>query len=438
MLFWSTYATSVLSLLSGLLIAQSVCGQQLSLPKTDGCFRLPPELQKFHVQGEAVVLRCSSLERVLHKYFFQDKVEYVITKGNSPRGIETEQMEDGRVLRRERQLWLLPAHTSDSGEYSCFYRNDTLCVTGSITLEVYETKQTGMEKLSYPINSRVGQDVSIQCPQLSDFNWTDEIMWYKDSSVTGLPVGSGCYHRLSRDKIRISDVSHADQGHYTCQLSVHVNNLHYKVSRTIKLNVKVPEPGPNTEPSGRNSDPTVTANPNPTHSTVEYSAVQGPTILAPVNGTIFESPLGSSLEISCLVSTGNQSADATVVTWLVNDQSVESSYLGRRALIKKRVITVSGRNYAEVKLSILKMFQEDVRAVLKCVTRYRGGRQEVIAQLKVKDSTITWLTMVVVGSVCFLTVVSVFVYLLLKPRGKADYILARQNSTFSSSLSSAS
>jgi hypothetical protein len=38
--------------------------------------------------------------------------------------------------------------------------------------------------------------------------------------------------------ILISDVRPADQGLYTCQLRVHVNNLLYTVSRTINLNVK--------------------------------------------------------------------------------------------------------------------------------------------------------------------------------------------------------
>lgn len=42
--------------------------------------------------------------------------------------------------------------------------------------------------------------------------------------------------------------------------------------------------------------------------------------------------LGSGLELFCKVLTEYEMADSTVVTWLVNGQSVESSYLDGRAL----------------------------------------------------------------------------------------------------------
>ena len=42
--------------------------------------------------------------------------------------------------------------------------------------------------------------------------------------------------------------------------------------------------------------------------------------------------LGSGLKLSCQVLTECPTADFTLVTWLVNGQSVESSYLEKRAL----------------------------------------------------------------------------------------------------------
>lgn len=47
------------------------------------------------------------------------------------------------------------------------------------------------------------------------------------------------------------------------------------------------------------------------------------------------------------------------------------------------------------------------------------------------DSTFTWLVVAVVAASCFLAVVSIFLYVLFKPKGKRkmDYILARQGST---------
>ncbi|XP_071004652.1 interleukin-1 receptor type 2 [Oncorhynchus clarkii lewisi] len=440
MVTWANYAMVILNLLLALFIARSACGLRLPpLPMIDGCFRVSPEPEVFRVQGEAVVLSCVVFDRVLYRRFSQAKAgyTYVIAKGNGTEGIDPDEGKEGRVLQRERQLWLLPARTSDSGAYSCIYRNDTLCVIGSFTLQVYETKQTDIEKLSYPISTPVGKKLSIRCPHLKDFNRTDEIEWYKDSSPTVLPVGSGRYQRQRQDVILISDVRPADQGLYTCQLRVHVNNLQYTVSRTINLNVKVPDPVPYIQTTRPIFDPDTTLTPNPGLSTVESPAVVSPKIVSPANGTIFESPLGSVLEISCQVFTGSQSADATMVTWLVDGHSLDSSNLGGRALMsQRRVTTVAGGCYVEVNLYIIELCDEDTRAELKCVTQNQGGRQEVIAQFRVEDPRSTWLMVGVAGSVCFLTVVSVFLYLLLKPRGKADYFLARQNSTFSSTFSS--
>ncbi|KAL0963696.1 hypothetical protein UPYG_G00309710 [Umbra pygmaea] len=434
MVTWAANYVVILNLLSALLITPCACRQLPPLPLKDGCFQVSPELMMFHVQGEAVVLSCRKFERVLYKRFAQAKVEYVITKGNKTEAVGAGEREDGRIIQCERQLWLLPAQPSDSGQYSCIYRNEKLCVVGSITVEVYETMQTGMENLSYNFNTNVGRNVSILCPHIKDFNWTDEIEWYKDSSQTVLPVGSGFYHKQSKDRMLISDVRHTDQGRYTCQLRVYINNIQYNVSRIIKLTVKGPHPFPYTQVTKVTTDITVT--PDPSLSTVEF---QGPQILAPLNGTIFERPLGSALEISCQVFTESQSANTTVVTWLVNGQSVESSYLGGRALMsKRRTTTVDGGYCVEVKLYITEMFQEDARVELKCVTQNKRGRQEVIARFKVKDSMSTWLMVWAAACVCFLTVVSVFGYLLRKPRRKADYILARQNSTFSSTFSSES
>lgn len=47
-------------------------------------------------------------------------------------------------------------------------------------------------------------------------------------------------------------------------------------------------------------------------------------------------PLGSVLEISCQVFTGSQSADATMVTWLVDGHALDLSNLSGRALMSQR------------------------------------------------------------------------------------------------------
>jgi len=83
--------------------------------------------------------------------------------------------------------------------------------------------------------------------------------------------------------------------------------------------------------------------------------IKPPVILSPRNGDVFESPHGenhqqqqqqhvcinhhnnnmcpgSDLELSCTVLAECHMVDDTVVTWLANNQSVESSYLHGRAL----------------------------------------------------------------------------------------------------------
>ncbi|XP_018551894.2 interleukin-1 receptor type 2-like [Lates calcarifer] len=126
-------------------------------------------------------------------------------------------------------------------------------------------------------------------------------------------------------------------------------------------------------------------------------------------------------------------ADSTVVMWLVNGQSVESSYLNEWALQGgRRVSKVSGGCQIELRLVVVEMTEENVKTELKCITQNQGGRQEVVAQFQLEDSKFTWLVVAAVAISCFLTVVSIFLYILFKPKRKKkmDYILARQNSTF--------
>lgn len=66
-------------------------------------------------------------------------------------------------------------------------RNETYCVTGSITLHVYESSSVDMEKVSYVISATVGENLTCECPSLHNFNKT-LIKWHK--------VGEQTVHRL--------------------------------------------------------------------------------------------------------------------------------------------------------------------------------------------------------------------------------------------------
>lgn len=85
----------------------------------DGCFLVYPEVEIFRMEGEALILTFPMFQRVLKvRNIASPTATYLITKGNSTGAYEGE----GRVHRHDRQLWLLPAQASDSGEYTCTYR----------------------------------------------------------------------------------------------------------------------------------------------------------------------------------------------------------------------------------------------------------------------------------------------------------------------------
>ncbi|KAM6970591.1 interleukin-1 receptor type 1-like [Aplochiton taeniatus] len=358
------------------------------------------EIKVFRREGDAVILTCPFFQRVLQlRKLIKSSSGYLVAKGNGTGAVAPQ--DEARVQQLPGQLWLLPAHTSDSGVYTCIYRNTTFCVAGNITLEVFEPKSANIEKLKYApnISAKEGEDVSLTCPHLEGFDMTEGLQWFKDSSPTALSLGSGSYHRQSVDILTIRGADRSHHGVYTCQLRFHINQTQYHVHRVMQLDVDAP-------------------------------AVQGPNIVSPVNGTTFETTHGSGLELFCKVNTDCQSADSTVVTWLVDGHSVESSFSGRALQGGRRVSSVGGGCQVEVRLLVLALSEEDTRAQLTCATHNQRGQQEVIALLKLEDMRTVWLIMAVAASACVLAVISVFLYYLLKPRRKMDYFLARQNSLF--------
>nr|ABP99035.1 interleukin-1 receptor type II [Paralichthys olivaceus] len=407
-----------------------VCGKPWStpLPMKDGCLLVTPEVEQFRVGGEAVIISFPVFKSVLRFLNIAlPTARFLITKDNETEGVANKR--DGRVQQREKQLWLLPAQASDSGEYMCTYRNETYCITGKITLKVFESGSVDIEKVSYSISATVGERLTFRCPLLSDFNSTNRLIeWYKENSSTAFQSGRAGSLRQDSANLRIPAVSRSHAGMYTCQLQVLIDQQQYKVSRVVLLHVQGPDP----EISTSAPDVTVTSDPERS-STYSTDHASPPVIVSPLNGSIFESPHGSGLELWCTVLTGCHQADSTEVKWLVNSQSVDSSYLDERAMQGgRRVTKVTGGCQIELRLVVVGITEEDVKTELKCVTQNQAGRQEVVARLHLEDSTFTWLVVAAVAMSCFLCVVSVFLYVLFKPKSKRklDYILARQNSTF--------
>ncbi|XP_029315038.1 interleukin-1 receptor type 2-like [Cottoperca gobio] len=401
------------------------------LPMKDGCFLVSPEVEIVRLEGEAIILSFPMFDRVLEvRNIAPLNAKYIISKDNVTEGAANQG--EGRVQQRVKQLWFLPAQAADSGEYICTYRNETYCVTGSITLHVFESSSVDTQELTYPMSALVGENLRLSCPSLSDFNDTEGLIeWHKDSSPSAPQPGEARSFHQDRGRLIVPAVRRSHAGVYMCRLSVLIDDQQYKVSRTIVLRVKGVDPVTPPPTTITTPDLSMTSNHGLISSTVLI--FRPPVIISPQNGSVFESPHGSGLELSCDVLTECQMAESTEVTWLVNGQSVESSYLDGRALQGgRRVTRVSEGCRIELRLVVVAMTEEDVKTELKCVTQNPEGRQEVVAHLQLEDSTFTWLMVAAVAVSCFLTVVSIFLYVLFKPKrkNKMDYFLARQNSSF--------
>lgn len=142
----------------------------------------------------------------------------------------------------------------------------------------------------------------------------------------------------------------------------------------------------------------------------------------------------------CRVLTECRTADSTEVTWVVNGQSVEASYLDGRALqggrrcistFKKaafffkstsllrrtqkviaispvealrltvaRVTRMSEGCQIELRLIVIAITEKDVNTELRCRTQNQAGRQEVVTHLQLEGKTELSLFNVTVISVC--------------------------------------
>ncbi|KAJ8253491.1 hypothetical protein GJAV_G00213730 [Gymnothorax javanicus] len=407
----------VLVSLTLLLSVNMTAGKRMSkIPMRGGCLRLSSEVAEFRLQGEAVVLQCGFLESFLQRQgFSQDEgsMRFLRVGGSgSEDSIPAE--ERVKVEEQRRRLWFLPAVAADSGTYSCVFRNASYCCASTIRLQVYEAREPHLDAVSYPMLAYHGQNMKLSCHHIDEFNISGNLKWYKEATPIAISMNRTRYRRDTNTSLTIQNVGPADSGFYTCKLHILFNNTGYTVTRIIKLSVEAPEPEE------------TSATPSPSSGILEK-----PKIIDPANGTLFQSTFGSSLLVICTVSSGSQSADSTEVTWLINGQPVQEYFLSGRVLLGEKTVTVrNGVHYIELGLIFLELVREDTRAEIKCVAQNHRGREEAWVQIRLEDSTLAWFTVAAVGTVCFLMVVCAIFYQLLKSKPKADYILARQNSTF--------
>ncbi|KAL7881419.1 hypothetical protein AOLI_G00082670 [Acnodon oligacanthus] len=389
-----------------------------AVPIKDSCSVVGPEIPDFHTQGEAVVIRFPFLENVIsYKGLQVDSGATFLVSHSNHSDLHNQ---SHRVIQRERAIWLLPSLPSDSGTYTYVFRSSTFCYMGEISVTIYKTGREDMDMISHPVSAQPDKDLTIICPHTDHFKKKESPQWYKGFHSEAFPLKSARYNTGTEDLLTIRNISLEDEGLYTCRLTVTINNTQYNVSRIWKLQVLDPETdilNSQTEPTTNSMDDALTS-----------SSLLYPYITTPVNGSIIESHHGSSLAIQCKVFVGNQSLDFTEVTWLVNGQLPEHTYLNGRVFQANRKVSGS---HIEVQLVFLEVHEKDMSMELKCVAKNVLRKQEVITQIKVQDSTFVWLVTAAIAGSFFLLVLSVFMYLLRPIRGKQnDYMLARQNSTF--------
>lgn len=91
------------------------------VPVSDGCHQVDSEVGIFRMEGEAVILHFPIFLGVLKaRKILPPAAAFLISKKNGTDAVTYQG--EGRIQQHHTQLWLLPAQTSDSGEYSCTYR----------------------------------------------------------------------------------------------------------------------------------------------------------------------------------------------------------------------------------------------------------------------------------------------------------------------------
>uniref|UniRef100_A0AAV2JVR7 non-specific serine/threonine protein kinase n=1 Tax=Knipowitschia caucasica TaxID=637954 RepID=A0AAV2JVR7_KNICA len=415
-LIWTFSEQKMLLLLLSTLRCVSSGPPLPPLPVHEGCLQVSPEVPLFRVEGEAVILSFPRFHSVLRDHGLSlSGASVLVSKTNTitssthndtygPSHNETET----RVLQQGAQLWLLPAHQSDSGHYSCTYRSKMFCARGGLTLHVYSSLVEHLDKVAFSHRIFEGESLRKKCPALSLFNHShSHVHWDKVSGARG-PFSSVGGH------LQIEEVRSEHSGLYRCRASVEMKHGTFTVSRAVIITVQA-------LPSQTDSVPTVTA------------AHKAPMILSPENGTVFENTLGSGLELHCTVLTDCPIAELTQVMWLVNGQSVESSYLDGRALEGGRRVDKAFEGcLIKLRLLLLDMTQKDTEVELKCVAHNQHGGQEVDVRLQLEDSTHTWVVVWCAALFCLALVVFFFLWAFFRPyssRSKADYIPARHHSS---------
>lgn len=307
----------------------------------------------------------------------------------------------GRFLVRGETLWFLNVTLADDGEYVTIVRTPLQCYRQDTKLIV---DQPNPEECGRP--RRAGQSLTrgvtdkLSCPlkdyihKLNSYGIPSSIRWYKGCEL----ISDGTERFSYWDTyLKISGVESDDEGLYTCTLKFTLAGVNGSLSETIDAEVKG-----------------------------DYFLV--PEVREPAND-IIKAPVGSNFTKRCLVFVPCVGEPSVDVLWLVREDFIFEDPSERIYTTEQRVVERQDKGVLlERWLIIPELKDEDHYLNYTCRAYNARGNSFSYFTLLPTDSMSPWL---VVALSCLLIVVSVFIYIVLKPKckHKLDCILPRQNST---------
>ncbi|XP_059973737.1 interleukin-1 receptor type 1 isoform X2 [Mesoplodon densirostris] len=197
------------------------------------------EADKCEEREEAVILVSSAHEidaRSCPLILSEHKAPIIWYKNDGKTPVSTER--DSRIHQHKDKLWFVPAEVEDSGYYYCAVSNSTYCLKTKIAAEFvqhepnlcYNSQAVFTQRLLIP------GDGQLVCPYLDFFkdenNVLPQIQWYKDCKP--LLLDNINFVGIT-NKLIITNVTTAHNGHYTCHASYTHLGKQYHVTRAIEL-----------------------------------------------------------------------------------------------------------------------------------------------------------------------------------------------------------
>uniref|UniRef100_A0A8C6I2H0 Interleukin-1 receptor-like 1 n=1 Tax=Mus spicilegus TaxID=10103 RepID=A0A8C6I2H0_MUSSI len=177
------------------------------------------------LENEALIVRCPQRGRSTYpvEWYYSDTNESIPTQKRN------------RIFVSRDRLKFLPARVEDSGIYACVIRSPNLNKTGYLNVTIHK-KPPSCNIPDYLMYSTVrGSDKNfkITCPTIDLYNWTAPVQWFKNCKALQEPR-----FRAHRSYLFIDNVTHDDEGDYTCQFTHSENGTNYIVTATRSFTVE--------------------------------------------------------------------------------------------------------------------------------------------------------------------------------------------------------